>query len=330
MRVATVISLGASALLGVGALFVAKVWLPASGGGQGPEAAVSRPAADTPVVVAAEALPYGAKLEAKHLQVTRMPANAVPVGAFATVAQVLAQDGGAPVVLTPLGQREAVLPSKISGPGARASVAAMIGPGMRAYSLRVSDVTGVGGHGLPGDRVDVLLTRDLNTTDGGAPRLVSDVVVQNVRLLGVDLNADPTSNKPAEPKTATLELTVEDSQKLSVAASLGQLSLALRRSGASELASVHPISGGDLGAIGVSVRTAAAAPAAPAAMPAMAPMMMQPVPPPPPPPAAPAKPRVRAAAPRTPYTGRGSSIVVVHGDATSEVVVASEWPGAGA
>ena len=328
MRVATMISLGASALLGVGALFVAKVWLPAAAGAEGPEAAVSRPAADTPVVVAAETLPYGVRLEAKHLTVTRMPASAVPEGAFATVAQVLAHDKGAPVVLTPLGAREAVLPSKLSGPGARASVAAMIQPGMRAYSLRVSDVTGVGGHGLPGDRVDVLLTRDLNTGDG-SPRLVSDVVVQNVRLLGVDLNADPTSNKPAEPRTATLELTVEDAQKLAVSASLGQLSLALRRNGASELAAVHPISGQDLGAIGASVRTANAVQAAPAPVaPLQATPAVQAVPPPPPPPPAP-KARARAV-PRPTYAGRGSSVVVVHGDAAAEVVVASEWPGAGA
>ena len=297
MRVATMISLGASALLGVGALFVARVWLPANVEGAGP-ASVSRPAADTPVVVATEALPYGTRLEAKHLTVSRLPANAVPEGAFATVAQVLAADGGAPVVLTPVGAREALLPFKISGPGARASVAAMIGPGMRAYALRVSEVTGVGGHGLPGDRVDVLLTRDLSG-DNGQERMVSDVVVQNVRLLGVDLNADPTSNKPAEPKTATVEVSVEDAQKLSVAASLGQLSLALRRNGA-------------------SVRTSNAVPAPP---------------PPPPPPlvqvaAAPAprraSPPVRRPTPRPAYRS-GSSIVVVHGDSANEVVVATEF-----
>jgi pilus assembly protein CpaB len=280
---------------------------------------VSRPAADTPVVVASEALPYGTRLEAKHLTVSRLPANAVPEGAFTTVAQVLAVDGGAPVVLTPVGAREALLPFKISGPGARASVAAMIGPGMRGYALRVSDVTGVGGHGLPGDRVDVLLTRDLSG-DGGQGRMVSDVVVQNVRLLGVDLNADPTSNKPAEPRTATVEVSVEDAQKLSVAASLGQLSLALRRNGASETAMVSPIMGQDLGAIGASVRTTNAVPAATTA-----------VPPPPPPPvaqlAAASSPR-RAAPPRAPVRPAyrsGSSIVVVHGDSANEVVVASEF-----
>jgi len=317
MRVATMISLGASALLGVGALFVARVWLPGAAPGEGAASAVSRPAADTPVVVASEALAYGTRLEAKHLTVSRMPANVVPEGAFATVAQVLAADGGAPVVLTPLGFREAVLPAKISGPGARASVAALIGPGMRAYTIRVSDVTGVGGHGLPGDRVDVIVTRDLGG-EGETSRLVSDVVVQNVRLLGIDLNADPTSNKPAAPSTATLEVPVIEAQKLSVAGTMGTLSLALRRNGASELAPVRPVVGRDLGVVGATVRTGHAASTA--------------VPPPPPPPVMPVV-RVQAAPkPARPAPARqawrgGSSIVVVHGDQSNEVVVESEMGG---
>lgn len=315
MRVATMISLGASALLGVGALFVARVWLPAAvqGQGQGPVAVESRAAADTPVVVATEALPYGTRLEAKHLTIARMPANVVPEGAFATVEQVLAVDGGAPVVLTPLGLREPLLPAKISGPGARATVASLISPGMRAYTIRVSDVTGVGGHGLPGDRVDVIMTRDLSTEDG-VQRLVSDVVVQNVRLLGIDLNADPTSATPAAPSTATLEVPPLEAQKLSVAGTMGVLSLTLRRNGASELAEVRPIVGRDLGMVGSLVRVAAPVPA-PAAAPS---------PPPPPPP-----PTMRRAetAPPVQQRWRGSSIVVVHGDQASQVQVESEMGG---
>jgi pilus assembly protein CpaB len=239
MRVATMISLGASALLGVGALFVARVYLPGTIQGQSP-AAATQAVADATMVVAAEALPYGTKLEAKHLTLARLPAKAMPEGAFTTVEQVLATDGGAPVVLTPLGVREPLLPSKISGPGARASVAALIDPGMRAYTIRVSDVAGVGGHVLPGDRVDVLLTRNLSG-DNETAQYVSDVVIQNVRVLGTDLNADPSSTEAAERKTATLEVAVDHAQKLAVAGDLGALSLALRRNGASELADVRPL-----------------------------------------------------------------------------------------
>jgi pilus assembly protein CpaB len=242
MRLVTIASLGASALLGLGALFLAKAALPSKTAVAAAAAsAVPAQAKGVAVVVAAKPIPYGARLEASHLKLAHYPANAVPEGAFTTVAQVLAQDnGGAPVALTPLVEREPLLPAKISGPGARASVAAEIAEGMRAYTIRVTDVSGVGGHALPGDHVDVVLTRDLSR-DEAHKELVSQVVIQNIRVLGVDLNADPTSNKPAMPNTATLEVTMADAQKLAVAGDLGTLSLALRPTGSTELAEVRTL-----------------------------------------------------------------------------------------
>jgi pilus assembly protein CpaB len=194
-----------------------------------------------PIVVASRALKYGEKLEPGMLTVIKVPANAIPEGAFTTPAQALAADhGGAPVVLTPIASREALLPAKLSGPGARPSVAAEVAEGMRAYTLKVTDASGVGGHALPGDHVDVVLMRDL-TPRGDDRNYISYVVVQNVRVLGIDLNADPTSNKPATPSTATIEVSVEDSQKLSIASTLGELSLALRRNGAAEIEDAPPL-----------------------------------------------------------------------------------------
>jgi pilus assembly protein CpaB len=225
----TIVSLGASAVLGLGALFVAKAVLPnvaaAKPGAAGPASAMA------PIVIATKEIKFGDKLDASMMTVAHVPADVVPQGAFQTPAQVLMQDhGGAPVALTSIAVHEALLPAKLSGPGARASVAAEIKEGMRAYTVRVNDVGGVGGHALPGDRVDVVLMRDL-TPNAQTRTYVSDVVLQNVRVLGIDLNADLNANKPAEPKNTTLEVSVEDAQKLSIAATLGTLSLALRRTG---------------------------------------------------------------------------------------------------
>lgn len=239
MRVVTIVSLAASAVLGLGALFVAKVALPNASAAKGTIRTVE--AAGEPLVVASRALKYGEKLDAGMLTVIKVPKNAIPEGSFTAVAQALAADrGGAPVVLVPLAAHEAVLPAKLSGPGARPSVAAELAEGMRAYSLKVNDASGVGGHALPGDRVDVVLMRDL-TPRGEERNYISYVVVQNARVLGIDLNADPTSNKPASPNTATIEVSVEDSQKLSIATTLGELSLALRRNGAAEIANTPPL-----------------------------------------------------------------------------------------
>ncbi|HEX3366850.1 Flp pilus assembly protein CpaB [Phenylobacterium sp.] len=239
MRVVTIVSLGGCALFGLAALVVAKTMIPNTGAVK----VAAAPVSGVPVVVAKAAMKFGDKLDATKIEILTIPANAVPEGAFTTTAQVLAQDGGgAPVALTPIAAREPLLPAKLSGPGARASVAAEIRDGFRAYTIKVTDVTGVGGHALPGDRVDVVLMRDLSA-DQQKHNYVSEVVIQDVRVLGVDLNADQASNKPANPNTATLEVTVPDAQKLAVAGDLGKLSLALRRTGATEVAQTSPMHG---------------------------------------------------------------------------------------
>ena len=239
MRVITIVSLGASAVLGLGALVVAKTVLPNQSKATAAAAGVARD--EVAVVVASKDMKYGDKITAEQLRLVRIPADVAPQGAFTNVASVLSADnGGAPVVLVPISAREPILPAKISGPGARPSVAAEIGEGMRAYTVKVTDVTGVGGHALPGDRVDVVLLRTL-PGGGDTPNFVSEIVLQDVRVLAVDLNADLASDKPASPSTATLEVNVPDAQKLSVAADLGKLSLALRRTGAAEVVTTTPV-----------------------------------------------------------------------------------------
>lgn len=264
MRLVTIGSLGASAALGLGALVVAKVLMPAAANNQVQAAPiiVSPLANGVDVVVAANDIPFGHRLETGDLKLIKVPRDAAPTGAFPSIALVLAQDhGGAPVALAPIAAREALLPTRLSGPGARQSVAAEIAPGMRAYAIAVNDVSSVGGHALPGDRVDVVLLRN-TSTDDVHKAMRSDVVIQNVRLLGMGLNADPTSNKPESAATATLEVTMRDAQKLAIAADLGALSLALRPSGLAEVETAPPVAGADFavggsGAPRRSVRTAA-------------------------------------------------------------------------
>lgn len=244
MRVATIASLGASALLGVGALFVAKVWLPNNH--SGPSKAAAQPAMTmTSIVAASAAVPYGTKLEAKNLTLIKVPSGSVPEGAFTSIEQVTAQDGGAPVTLTALSPREPILPTRLSGPGVKPSVAATISPGLRAYTIKVNDVAGGGGHVLPGDRVDVLLARAVATPDvegaEGNRLYISSLVLQNVRVLGMDMIADPAATEKFAPSTATLEVSVEDAGKLAVAGQAGVLSLVLRRSGSTDTVTLRPI-----------------------------------------------------------------------------------------
>jgi pilus assembly protein CpaB len=157
-----------------------------------------------------------------------------------------------PIALTPIAAREPVLPGKLSAGGAKATVAAVIDEGMRAYTIGVTDINGVGGHVLPGDRVDVIVSRDIPIVQvPGQPscnckRIRADVVLQDVKVLGLDLNADPSTTQAVVAHTATLEVSMQDAQKLAVAAQAGTMSMALRRTGSAETTPVRTVEISDL------------------------------------------------------------------------------------
>ena len=250
MRSATIISLGASAVFAVGAIVVARIWMP-------PHLAHAQVPAIRPmvndgvsVVVASAPISYGAKLDARFLKVVKVPAAAAPAGAFNSVGELMGQPGGVPLALSDFTAQEPILPGKITGPGERQTLAALINPNMRAYTIGVTDVSGGGGHVMPGDRVDVLMTRDVTPAAGAsAPssrRIASEIVLQNVRVLGVDQNANPTSTQAVIARTATLELAAQDTVRLTLAAQTGSLSLALRRTGELDVAPVKGLVGGDV------------------------------------------------------------------------------------
>ena len=91
-------------------------------------------------------------------------------------------------------------------------------------TIRVNDVEGVGGFVLPGDRVDVALTRQIDKTSA-----TTEVVLQGAKVLAVDQSADERATKASVPKSVTLEVDTLEAQKLSLAATVGNLSLLLRQ-----------------------------------------------------------------------------------------------------
>ena len=97
---------------------------------------------------------------------------------------------------------------------------------MKAVTIRVNDVEGVGGFVLPGDRVDVVLTRQI---DKGSAS--TEVVLQNARVLAVDQIADERAAKTTVAKSVTLEVSTVEAQKVWLASSVGNLSLLLRKAG---------------------------------------------------------------------------------------------------
>ena len=128
-----------------------------------------------------------------------------------------------------------------TGPGQRGTLSSLLKDGLKAVTIRVNDVGDVGGFVLPGDHVDVVLTRP-----GDRKVSVNDVVLQDVRVLGVDQLADNTTDKPAVVKAVTLEVDETGGQKLALASMVGTLSLLLRKAGETKADPTRQISPLDL------------------------------------------------------------------------------------
>jgi pilus assembly protein CpaB len=231
--------IGFAVVFGLLAVFIAQVWLNNQANMRAKVEPTKTVASQT-IVVAKQSLRFGTELSASMLQEVPWPSDALPSGAFGKIQDIMS--GGRRVVLAAIEANEPVLALKITGPGQRATLSALVKPGMKAVTIRVNDVEGVGGFVLPGDHVDVVLTRQLEK--GSA---TTEVVLQNTKVLAVDQTADDRAAKATVAKSVTLEVDTVDAQKLWLASSVGSLSLLLRKAGETAEVRTRKITLKDLG-----------------------------------------------------------------------------------
>ena len=225
MRKSTIVMIAFAVVFGLLAVFVAQSWLDSATENRMRSLnAQKKPVATRTIVVASKPLRFGMELTAPQLREMVWPEAELPNGSFAKISEVV--EGGRRVVLTPIEVNEPILASKVTGPGQRATLSSMLRDGLKAFTIRVNDVDGVAGFVLPGDRVDVALTRQVDKN-----LATTDIVLQNARVLAVDQVADERTDKPAVAKAVTLEVDVIGAQKLSLSANIGSLSLMLRKAG---------------------------------------------------------------------------------------------------
>ena len=197
----------------------------------------------TKVVLAKQDLAYGTKLKPEYLVEVDWPANAAPEGSFHAVSEILGDGTEERLVLRAVSKDEPLLQAKVSGFGGKATIATKLTDGKRASSIRINDVNGVAGFVLPGDRVDILLTREIG---GEQKDLVTDIILQGIVILDIDQLTDEQREKPQVARTATVEVTPEEAQKLALAMQVGTLSLALRNVGSAEVAKTQRVRVSDL------------------------------------------------------------------------------------
>lgn len=253
MSIRTVATLAIAILMGLLAVFLVRNYL-SSARNASPQTA----AAGVPVVVASQAIVRGKVIEAAQLKIAHYPADAVPAGAFQTIPELTGAAANKRIALRAMTPNEPVLATRVSGPGGRVTLSTAVTDGMRAVSLRSNDIAGVAGFVLPGDRVDILLTR---TADGGT---VTQALAENVKVLGIDQSDNDEATNPAVARAVTVEVTPAQAQTISLAQAVGTVSLTLRHV-ADELPLARKVTTvSDLGFFGRPAVTRAVAVRAPA------------------------------------------------------------------
>ncbi|HTG25889.1 MAG TPA: Flp pilus assembly protein CpaB [Reyranella sp.] len=208
--------------------FLARAWLQseraaiaAQMGGQRP---VARPAAQ--VLVARAAIRTGQLIKPDDLRWQPWPQGNLPASYIVEGKRPIGDFVGA-VARSQFHVGEPIVESDIVMPGSRGFLAAVLKPGLRAVSVPATATSTVSGFIYAGDRVDVLLTHTLEGQNGH--HNATETILRNARVIAMDQKLDFTpGDKPDVAKTATLELTAKQTEIVTLAVKMGELSLVLR------------------------------------------------------------------------------------------------------
>lgn len=202
-----ILFLGLAAMSGLATAFVAR------------QAAEQRPVG-MPVVVASQVATIGQAAELAQLRVVTWPHDeALPQGAFSDPSLLMGR-----VLARSVVAGELVLESSLLPQGSEAGLGALIGESSRAVSVQVDEFVGVAGFVQPGSKVDVLAT--IGSNGSGATR--SEAVLQNVKVLAVDVRTAGGDGTPQAARVVTLEVSPRQAEALVQAEASGKIKLAMR------------------------------------------------------------------------------------------------------
>jgi pilus assembly protein CpaB len=178
------------------------------------------------VLVATADLPAGSFIKTEHVRWQAWPEDAVN-DTYLVEGVAKPEDVVGAVVRRGIIGGEPVTGGRIVRPGDRGFLAAVLQPGMRAVAIGVNPTSGIAGLVFPGDRVDIILTQTV-PTGGSDPRMASETVLENVRVLAIDQILNDQSGEPTLGKNATIEVTPKQAEVVAVVSDMGKLSLSLR------------------------------------------------------------------------------------------------------
>src|ERR1700756_5218268 len=186
------------------------------------------------IVVAAEPLPLGTRLDSSKLRQIPWPAGEPGQGMFTKV-----EDCANRALITAVAENEPILDAKLAPVQAGAGLPATIPEGMRGLSVAVNEVVGVAGFVGPGTMVDVLATGKL---PGNGQDKITRTILENVRVLAAGQKIEQDKDgKPQTVPVITLLVTPEDAAKLTMASTQGKIQLALRNTIDTKTVSPPPV-----------------------------------------------------------------------------------------
>lgn len=187
-----------------------------------PPAAIHASTLTTPVVVATRDVSPGKELTAEDLSAADVPTSVVPAKAFTNVADLIGR-----VATSPLVKGQAVLETLLAPTGAGTGIAALVPEGMRAMTMNIDEITGIGGMILPGCHVDV----NVMVPDERSKQQTARTVLQDLKIVAVgrQFTAPSGDGPPAAPSNnVTFLVTPDQARMLELAASTARPWLALR------------------------------------------------------------------------------------------------------
>ncbi len=181
------------------------------------------------VLIASEELPAGSFVQADNLKWQPWPEDGILDSYVVKGKRELTDFVGA-VARSKINTGEPLTDARVVQPGDRGFLAAVLEPGKRAVSVPVNATTGISGFVFPGDWVDVILTVNFRADDEDGKsreRYFSETLIGDIRVLAIDQTVENAEGTVNVAKTATLEVTPKQAEKIAIALEMGSLSLSL-------------------------------------------------------------------------------------------------------
>ena len=211
------IVLAVAIVLGLTAVVLVNKWLSARASESG--GTLKSSVQMTKIVVAAQEILPGTRLNDANLVLAEWPQSNIPKGAFDKLDTVKDR-----IAVSKLAPGQPLLAAELAAPGSGAGLVAIIAPGMRAMAIKVDEVIGVGGFILPNTYVDVIGVQQIGTSN----EKKVETLLKRIKVLAVAQETQTEEGKAKLVRTVTLELRLREAEKLALQVNEGPIHLVLR------------------------------------------------------------------------------------------------------